>query len=106
MRRKLLDEGQRARGVLIDDEIAEPEQCLLLDRAEQLQHRLHRHLALGRRGQLIECRNRVAVRAPRAPRDQRQRLVRRVDPFAVRDTAQVRHELREARALEHERLAA
>ena len=37
----LLEEAQRARGVAVDDEVAEPEEHLVLDGAEQLQHVLH-----------------------------------------------------------------
>ena len=71
LRRELLDECERARGVLIDDEVAEPEKRLLLDCPKQLQHRLHGHLPFGCRGQLVERRHRVAVRAARTARDQR-----------------------------------
>src|SRR5438034_11193065 len=70
---ELLDEGQCPCGVAIDDEVAEAEERLLLDRAEQLQDRLHRHLAFGRRRELVECRGRVAERAARRARDQRER---------------------------------
>ena len=74
LRRELLDERQRAGRVLVDDEVAQPEQRLLLDRAEQLQHGLHGDLALGRRRELVERRLGVAdtrrarrARSARAP---------------------------------------
>ena len=60
LRRELLDERERAGGVVVDDEVAEAEERLLLDRAEQLQHGLHRDLALGRGGELVERRLGVA----------------------------------------------
>ena len=69
LRRELLDERQRAGGVAVDDEVAEPEQRLLLDRAEQLQDVLDRDPALGRGGELVERRLGVAVRAARAACD-------------------------------------
>ena len=43
--RQLLDERQRAGRVAVDDEVAEPEERLLLDGAEQLEDGLDRHLA-------------------------------------------------------------
>ena len=46
--RELLDEREGTRSVAVDDEIAEAEQRLFLHGAEQLQHRLHGHLAFGR----------------------------------------------------------
>ena len=103
---ELLDEGERAGGVAVDDEVAEPEERLLLDRAEQLEHVLHGDLALGRGGELVERRDGVAVRAARAARDQRERLVGHVDlsPSAMRRS--ICDELGEARPLEDERLAA
>ena len=104
--REILDERQRAGGVAVDDEIAEPEQRVLLDGAEQLQHRLHRDVPLGRGRELVERRHRVAVRAARAARDQRERLVGRVDAFRVRDHPQHLQQLLQPRPLEDERLAA
>ena len=101
---KLLDEGQRAGGVAIDDEIAETKERLLLHRAEELQHGLHGHFVLSRRSELVERRHRVAVRATCAAGDQRERLVRRVDPFAVGDATEHAHQLGETRPLEDERL--
>ena len=103
---ELLDERERARGVAVDDEVAEPEERLLLDRAEQLQHRLHRDLALGRGGELVERRRRVAERAARRARDERERLRRRVDALALGDARHHGDEILQARPLEDERLAA
>ena len=103
---ELLDEGQRAGRVAVDDQVAEPEERLLLDRAEQLQHRLHRDLVLGRGRELVERRDRVAVGAARRARDQRQRCVGRLDPLAVGHAPQDLHELRQPRPREDERLAA
>ena len=57
---ELLEEDERARGVAVDDEVAEPEEHLLLDGAEQLQHVLHGHLPARRRRQLVERRDGVA----------------------------------------------
>ena len=51
---ELLDEGERPGRVAIDDQVAEPEERLLLDRAEQLEHGLHRDLVLRRRRELAE----------------------------------------------------
>jgi hypothetical protein len=102
---EVLDERERAGGVAVDHEVAQAEQRLLLDRAEELEHRLDGHRSLRRRGQLVERRNGVAVGAAGAAGDQRERLVGDVDLLAVGDTAQVADELREARPLEDERLA-
>ena len=38
---ELLEQHERAGGVAVDDEVAEPEEHLVLDRAEQRQHVLH-----------------------------------------------------------------
>ena len=103
---ELLDEGQRAGRVAVDDQVAEPEERLLLDRAEQLQHRLHRDLVLRRGSELVQRRDRVAVGAAGRARDQRQRSVGRLDPLAVCDASQNLHELRQPRPREDERLAA
>ena len=58
----------------------------------------------GRRGELVERRDRVAVRAAGAARDEGERRVGRVDPFPVADRAQGLDELAHAGALEDERL--
>ena len=74
-----------AGGVAVDDEVAEPEQHLVLDRAEQLQNVLHGDRAAGRGGELVERRLGVAVGAAAAARDQCERRVGHVDPLAVGD---------------------
>ena len=103
---ELLDERERAGGVAVDDEVADPEERLLLDGSEQLEDRLDAHLPLGRRGELVERRDGVAERAARAAGDQCERLVGRLDPLAVGDAAQQSDELGQARAREDEGLAA
>ena len=79
---------------------------LLFHGADELQDSLRVHRVAGRRGELIEGRDRVAERAARTARDQRQRGVLRLDPLAVRHAPEQRHELSKARSLEDERLAA
>ena len=103
---ELLDLDERARGVAVDDRVAEAEEGVLLDGAEQLQDGLDVDRVAGRRRQLVERRLRVAERASRAPRDQRERRIRRFDPLRVADAPQHPHELGEPRACEDERLAA
>ena len=85
---ELLQEDERAGRVAVDDEVAQPEQHLLLDRAEQLQHVLHRDRAARRGGELVERRDRVAERAARRPRDQAERAVGHVHRLAVGHPAQ------------------
>ena len=63
-------------------------------------------VAAGRGGELVERRDRVAERAARGARDQRERRVGDVDPLAVGDPAQHLHQVGEPRPLEDERLAA
>ena len=85
--RQLLDERERAGGVAVDHEVAEREERLLLDRAEQLEHRLHRDVVAGggrragrastrrrgtRRGRRAR-RARAPGRGPRCPRRRRSR---------------------------------
>ena len=104
--RELLDEGERAGGVAIDDEVTQTEQCLLLDRAQQLQHRLHGHLLLGRGGELVEGRDGVAIGAAGRPRDEGERGVGSLDLLTLRHPPQQLHELRQPWPRERERLAA
>jgi hypothetical protein len=104
--RQRLDVRQRAGRVAVDHEIAQREERLLLDRPEQLEHRLHRDRAAGGGGELVERRLGVAVRAPGAARDERERLVGHVDPLGVGDEAQLLDEILQPRPLEDERLAA
>ena len=91
---ELLDEGERTRRVAVDDEVAEPEERLLLDRSEQLHDRLHRDLALGRRGQLVERRDGVAEAAASRAGDEGERRLGRLDAFALCDPLQQADELR------------
>ena len=56
--------------------------------------------------ELVERRDGVAVRAASAARDERERLVGRVDLLGVRDLAQQLDEILQPRPLEDERLAA
>jgi hypothetical protein len=102
--RQLLDVRQCPRCVPVDHEVAEAEERLLLDRSEQLEYGLNRDLVSGRGGELVERRDRVAVRAAPAPCDEGERLVGRVDPLGVRDLAQHLDEILQARPLEHEGL--
>ncbi len=103
---ELLDEREEAGRVAVDDEVAEAEERLLLDRAEELQDRLDGHLAVGRRRELVERRDRVAEAPARAPGDERERCVRSLDPLAVGDRAQELRQLGEARPREEEGLTA
>ena len=103
---ELLDEDERTGGVPIDDRVADPEERVLLDRPEQLEHRLDVDLVPCRRRELVESRDGVAERAARAARDQRERGVRRFDLLRVADAPEHLHELGQPRPREHERLAA
>ena len=76
---ELLDLDERAGRVAVDDRVAEAEERVLLDPADELEHVLDRDRAAGRGGELVERRDGVAERAVRAARDQRQRGVGRVD---------------------------
>ena len=103
---ELFDEREQAGRVLVDDQVAEPEERLLVDCAEQLQHGLDGHLAVRCRGELVERRDRVAEAPARAPRDQREGGVGRLDLLAVGDLAEQLRELGQPRAGEEEGLAA
>ena len=104
--RELLDETKRAGAVAVDHEVADAEEGLLLDRAQELQDGLDGDLALRRSRELVERRDGVAERAARAARDERQRGVGRVDLLAVGNRAEQADELGESRPLEDERLTA
>ena len=104
--RELLQEDERARRVPVDDEVAQAEEHLVLDRAEQLQHVLDADRAAGRRGQLVECRLGVAEGAAAAARDQGEGRIGHLHPLAVGDPTQLPHEVGQPRPLEDERLAA
>ena len=103
---ELLDLDERARGVAIDDRVAEAEERVLLDPADELEHILHRDRAAGGRGELVERRDGVSERAVRAARDERQGGVRGVDLLALADAAENGDELLQPGSLEDERLAA
>ena len=104
--RQLLDEEERARRVAVDDHVAQPKQRLLVDRADELEHRLRVDRARGRRGELVERRDGVAERAARSAGDERERGVLCLDPLSVGDATKQRDEVGQPRALEDERLAA
>jgi hypothetical protein len=94
---ELLDDDEGPGGVAVDDQVAEPEERVLLDCAEQLQDRLDRDLALGRGGELVDRRDRVSEAAARRTGDQRERRVRRLEALAVGDRAQQPHEVGQPR---------
>ncbi len=100
--RELLQERQRAGGVAVDDRVAEAEERVLLDGAEELQHRLDVDLVSGRRRELVERRDGVAERAAAAARDQRERGVGHLDLLGVRDPPEHAHELGQPRPREDE----
>ena len=81
-------------------------QRLLVDRADELEHRLRVDRARGRRGELVERRHRVAERAARGAGDERERRVLRLDPLSVGDATKQRDQVGQPRPLEDERLAA
>ena len=103
---ELLDEVEGAGRVPVDDHVTEPEQRLLVDRPDELEDGLGVDRVVRRGGELVECRHRVAERAARSSRDERESRVLRLDPLALGDSAQQGHDLRQARPLEHEGLAA
>ena len=103
---ELLEEREHPCRVAVDDHVADPEQRLLLDGADELEHRLRVDRAVRRGGELVEGRHRVPERAARAAGDQRQRRVGCLDPLAVHHAPKQGDELRQPRPLEDERLAA
>ena len=103
---ELLEEGERAGRVAVDDEVADPEQGLLLDGAQQLEYRLHGDLALGRGRKLVQSRDRVAEAAAGRAGDQREGCLRSLDALTLGDALQVAHDLGQPRARENECLAA
>ena len=62
---ELLQEDERAGGVAVDDEVAEPEERLLLDRAEQLEHVLHGDRAARSRRRAGRASRPASRKAPR-----------------------------------------
>ena len=95
---ELLDLHERAGGVAVDDRVAEAEERVLLDAADELQHVLNGDRAAGGRGELIERRDGVAERAVRTAGDQCESRVRRVDLLAVADATKDGDELLQAAA--------
>jgi hypothetical protein len=67
---ELLDECQEPRRVAVDHQVADSEERLLLDRAEELEDSLDRDVPVRRRRELVERGNGVAEAAARAPRDE------------------------------------
>ena len=104
--RELLEEDERAGRVAVDDRVAEPEERVLLDGAEKLEHGLDVDRVPGRGGELVECGDGIAERAARTTRDQCQRCVGRLDLLGIGDPPQHADELRQSRTGEDERLAA
>ena len=84
--RELLEELQSPGGIPVDDEVAEAEEGLFLDRSEQMKHLLDGDRAVRSGGELIERRDRVAEAASRTAGDQRQRRLGRLDPLALRNS--------------------
>ena len=90
---QLLDEDQRPGGVAIDDHVADAQKRLLLDCADELEHGLGVDRTVGRGGELIERRDRVAERATRAAGDQGERGVRSLDLLTLGDATEQCDEL-------------
>ena len=90
----------------VDDHVAESKQRLLVDRADELEHRLRVDRPRGRRGELVERRHGVAERAARGAGDERKRRVLRLDSLPVGHAAEQRDQVRQPGPLEDERLAA
>ena len=63
---ELLDEEERARRVAVDHHVAEPQERLLVDRSDELEHGLRVDRAVRRGGELVERGHGVAERAARA----------------------------------------
>ena len=103
---ELLHEGQEAGRVPVDDEVEQAEEGIVVDRAEQLEHRGDGHVACRRRGQLVERRDRVAEAAAGAAGDERQGGIGRLDALAVGDDAKHSRQLTESWTLEAEGLTA
>ena len=97
---------QRTRRVPVDDHVAQPVERLLLDRSAELEDCLHGDVTVGRGGELIEGRRRVAERSAGTACDQREGGIRRLDVLTVGDPPEVDAELAQLGPLEQERLAA
>ena len=103
---ELLDEDERSGRVVVDHHVAEPEERVLVHGSQKLEDGLRVDRSVRRRRELVERRDGVAKRPARAPGDERERRIGHLDRLAVGDPPEDRDELREPRALEHERLAA
>ena len=84
----------------------QPEERVLLDGAEQLEHGRHRDLASRRGRELVERRDGVPEAPAGASRDEGERRLGSLDALAVRDSAKQPRQLAESGPFEHERLAA
>src|SRR5919198_3064110 len=84
---QLFDEVEESSSVAVDDQVADAEEGLLLDGPQELENGLDADLSLGRRGELVECRNGVAKASARASRNQREGGVGSVDLLTVRNSA-------------------
>ena len=104
--RELLEEEERSGRVAIDDHVAEPQQRLLVDGADELEDGLRIDGVVRRRGELVERRDRVAEGAAGGACDERESGVLCLDALALSDAAQECHDLGQSRTLEDERLAA
>ena len=103
---ELVEEEQRSRCVVVDHHVAETEEGLLVDRADELEHGLRVDGVVRRGGELVEGRDRVAEGAACGARDEGERRVLRLDAFAVGHSPEQRHDLGQPRPLEREGLAA
>ena len=72
---ELVHEQQRSGRVAVDDHVAEPQERLLLDGADELEDCLRIDRVVRRRCELVERRDGVPERPTRAPSDKRQRGV-------------------------------
>ena len=104
--RELFDLDERACSVTVDDRVAQSEERVLLDPADELQHVLHGDRLARRGGKLVEGRDSVAEGAVRGAGDEGECRVGRVDALALAHAPQDGDELLQPRPLEDERLAA
>src|SRR5919197_1264459 len=104
--RELLDEVQEPGGIAVDDQVADPKERFLLDRAEELEDGLDRDPSVRRGGQLVERRDGIAEASARAARDQGERRVRGVDLLSIGDLTQQPGQLGQTGTREQKRLAA
>ncbi len=103
---EILEKLERSGAVRVDDEVAEAEEHLVLDRAEDVEHLPDGDLPPGRGRELVERRFGVAEGPVAAAGDERERGIGSLDRLGVGDQAELAHEFGQPRALEDERLAA